>query len=712
MKKRMIFLLAACFLIAAAGKAVPGINTRPGLPDRATMSVIRDSVYVNIFSKDRTFVHGRFLYSDQKYLAADNIPPMLYGMLYWELPFDGNIAYRCIEAGRILALAYTEGDADMSPVMTGKGFTRVDSVPAFILYGKEKSATVAVFTRKLTRGETLTMPSRAILTGFAIERKPATGELLYNGIRLPKEWPPLVDWRAPMPVPWLEDRPKLVNIDVGRQLFVDSFLIESTSMTPEYHYPEKYEGNPVLKAETDIEKNGAGGLASACPKSGGVWWNHEQQLFEMWYEAGWVSACAYATSRDGIHWDRPNLSVRPGTNQIIPKSIKEDSWTVVRDFKATDPKQNYKFFLRGGSAKSRMRGFVSEDGKNWGNYITGGLAGDRSGMFFNPFRMKWVYTLRWIGPGQRVRAYWEADDFLEGVQWLPDEPYAWTTVDAKDLPDPRIGDRTQLYNLDAVAYESIMLGFYQIHFGPENNTIAAEGLPKNTGLTFAYSRDGFHWHRPDRTIAIKSEWKDAWDRGYVQSLGNICTVVGDRLWFYYSAFEGDTTRKLGQDGITNNMYSGTYANGATGIAILRRDGFVSMNATGAQEGILLTRPVTFSGKYLFVNFDGGSIAAEIVDMHGNAVAGYSFADCIPATGNSTIARISWQNGGDLSYFNNKAVRIRFRVSNGKFYAFWVSRDDSGRSDGYVAGGGPGYYTNMDNVGKAALDAIANSKGGM
>lgn len=41
------------------------------------------------------------------------------------------------------------------------------------------------------------------------------------------------------------------------------------------------------------------------------------------------------------------------------------------------------------------------------------------------------------------------------------------------------------------------------------------------------------------------------------------------------------------------------------------------------------------------------------------------------------------------------------VSNGSLYAFWVSRDESGRSNGYVAGGGPGLTGRTDTVGRAA-----------
>jgi len=50
------------------------------------------------------------------------------------------------------------------------------------------------------------------------------------------------------------------------------------------------------------------------------------------------------------------------------------------------------------------------------------------------------------------------------------------------------------------------------------------------------------------------------------------------------------------------------------------------------------------------------------------------------------------------------VRFRFELENGSLYAFWVSQDETGRSDGYVAAGGPGYTGPIDTVGRKALEA--------
>ena len=66
------------------------------------------------------------------------------------------------------------------------------------------------------------------------------GETLHNGIVLPDEWPPnrtTFPNNDPIP-PYLKQPPTVIPIDVGRQLFFDDFLIESTDMTRTHHRPE------------------------------------------------------------------------------------------------------------------------------------------------------------------------------------------------------------------------------------------------------------------------------------------------------------------------------------------------------------------------------------------------------------------------------------------------------------------------------------------
>ena len=243
-----------------------------------------------------------------------------------------------------------------------------------------------------------------------------------------------------------------------------------------------------------------------------------------------------------------------------------------------------------------------------------------------------------------------------------------------------------------------MLGIFEIHLGPPNEECNKVGLPKITELNLAYSRDGWHWHRPDRRAFIRAERRDVWDRGYVQPVGGICTIHGDTLWFYYTGFQGDPARKQ-----RHFLETGMYDNGSTGVAFLRRDGFASMDADAA-GGTLLTRPLTFSGTHLFVNADAakGELRAELLDEAGNPIAPYTLDNCEPLSVDSTLAQVRWNGAGEFSSLAGKPTRIRFRLTNGSLYAFWISRDATGRSDGYLAAGGPGYTGMLDTVGRAAL----------
>ncbi len=529
-------------------------------------------------------------------------------------------------------------------------------------------------------------------------------EVLYNGIQLPAEWPPRTmepKSDQPMPVPYLKDRPPVIPIDVGRQLFVDSFLIEATTLDRRFHLATKYEGNPVLKPETALELNQPGN-ALACPKSGGIWWDPQLRLFRMWYEAGWLTTICYATSADGLRWERPSLPLQPGANRVLEAGILPDSWSVFPDYERRDPQQAWMMFLRspGGSSSIPGKCLVSADGIQWSPPVASGPTGDRSTLFYNPFRKKWVFSLRSSVRG-RSRHYWECDDFLKGASWRnftnqdPNCPVFWTGADALDLPDPAIGDKPQLYNLDAVAYESILLGLFEIHRGPPNAEGMRTCLPKITDLELAYSRDGFHWDRPDRRAFIASSRTNTWDRGYVQSVGGICLVQGDKLWFYYSGVRG-TPGKLSKDVRRNGMYD----QGSTGIAFLRRDGFASLeaNSTG---GYLLTRPVKFKGSHLFVNVDNpkGSLRVEVLDTNGRVIAPFTKANCAAVSADSTLHEVQWAGAKDLSRLAGQPVRFRFHLANGSLYSFWVAPDESGASHGYVAAGGIGFTSLRDIVGR-------------
>lgn len=180
-----------------------------------------------------------------------------------------------------------------------------------------------------------------------------TGETLYNGIILPDSWPPEIKQltREPMRVPYLENPPDIIPIDVGRQLFVDDFLIEHTTLKRSHHRPEYHPENPILRPDKPWEREDT--ARAAAPFSDGVFYDPKDKLFKMWYMGGYIASTCLATSRDGIHWEKPSFDVRPGTNEVLshrgvePASggCHRDSSTVWLDHEDLDAGRRYKMYI-------------------------------------------------------------------------------------------------------------------------------------------------------------------------------------------------------------------------------------------------------------------------------------------------------------------------------------------------------------------------------
>jgi hypothetical protein len=520
------------------------------------------------------------------------------------------------------------------------------------------------------------------------------GELLYNGIRLPAQWPPREPLsREPMPLPYLRQPPEVIPIDVGRQLFIDDFLIQESTLRRVFHRPEYYAGNPVLKPDQPWDTSGQG--SAAMPFSDGAWWDPAAQKFRLWYMGGLFNSTCLAESSDGIRWSKPALDVYPGSGMVLQG--RRDSSTVWLDHNERDPQRRYKMLtvpLGEGKAWHLVLR-ESADGVHWSApAATSPRCGDRSTCFYNPFRNVWVLSLRNLGI-PRARNYREHAELTRALTWSEGDVVPWVGADRLDPhhPDPQYREiEPQLYNLDAVAYESLLLGLFSLWQGPENGTCAKLKIQKRNEVLLGFSRDGFHWDRPDRRpfLAVNPV-KDAWNWGNVQSAGGGCLVAGDRLYFYFSG------RALG-----DGSWDG---NAATGLAFLRRDGFASLDAA-AESGVLTTRPLCFRGRRLFVNVAAaqGQLQAEILDSAGKTVAPFTLANCQALRTDKTLVEVKFRGADDLGSLAGRAVRLRFHLRNGALYAFWVSPDASGASHGYVAAGGPGFPGGVDTAGTAAYAA--------
>ena len=456
---------------------------------------------------------------------------------------------------------------------------------------------------------------------FARWRGIEASERLYNGITLGSPWPPPLRVPAEHPVmpAYLVDPPARIPIDVGRQLFVDDFLIESTNMHRTWHAATYHPANPILKPERpwefvddSAERTKTQPNPAAMAFSDGVFYDPKDRLFKMWYMGGYLAYTCLATSADGISWTRPSLDVVPQTN-IVSKA-KRDSSTVWLDLHERDPRRRYKMSL---FDDHHLELYVSPDGVHWTAIGRTGYTDDRTTFFFNPFRNVWCFSLRanqYLGSvSGRYRQYWESTTFAPAPDWNGRSPVAWIKADSRDFSRPGMTTRPELYNLDCVAYESVMLGLFSIWRGESGDR------EKINEVALGFSRDGFNWHRPHRQSFLPvSETEGSWNWANVQSAGGGCLIVGDRLYFYVS----------GRQGRPGSQSPGICS---TGLATLRRDGFASMDfmpdrqpvvrATGG-TGTLTTRVITANGQHLFVNADAsrGELRAEILDDRGAVIA--------------------------------------------------------------------------------------------
>ena len=526
---------------------------------------------------------------------------------------------------------------------------------------------------------------------------------LSNGIELPAQWPPRYEVpaeRKEMPVPYLQQKPEVIPVNMGRQLFVDSFLIEETTLVPVYHKPNFYAGNPVLEPTEKWEET-TEGAPYASPFSDGIWYDDQTGKFRMWYLAGAGTIhkqsnqtfyTCYAESEDGKHWTKPTLDLVPGTN--IVDTCNRDAATVWLDRMEKDPAKRWKFFnVERRPLDSRWSCILkySADGIHWSEGVAqSGDLYDRTSAFYNPFTGKWALSMRYSTPvSYRSRAYLEHSDpeMLVSLAHrmrrdVPDKfVHFWFTPDDKELRHPKYPEvEPGIYNFDAIAYESIMLGLYSAWCGPENDVCKRDGIQKRNVVSLGYSRDGFHFSRPTHEAFMDvNETEGAWNWGNMQSINGVPLIVGDSLYFYSS---GRRLNKIMWDSYTS-----------TGLATLRRDGFVSMRA-GREEGTLTTEKLSFDGKYFFVNADvkakKAQLAVELLDEQGTPIPGFTKKDCVVMKkADSTKQLVTWKNNADLSSLKGKVIRAKFYLTNGDLYAFWISPWQSGESRGYTAGGGPG-----------------------
>jgi hypothetical protein len=466
-----------------------------------------------------------------------------------------------------------------------------------------------------------------------------------------------------------------------RQLFLDDYAIASMEgLTRTMHQPMKRGAvirPPVGQAVIQVR-------SAPC-------WDSQAKLFRYWDLSGPPEvgpASGYYESPDGLQWSRVNLrqvqwrgswdtnyvSVQVGgRQQRIDCSVYDPT--------DPDPSRRYKG-LSYGAGGVTWKALDVPPIPSW----------DEFNFSFDEKAHLFIATVKTGGPYGRSHAlststdfeHWTAPELIFHADEL-DQELGRRNIEAC-YADPRRYHpwinhpdeyNVDVYNFGVFRYEGLYVGmpamFHHTGKYPKEwpgfadmvMTPQAREVVNQIGdyvgfhiVQLACSRDLHNWTRlGDRGPFIEPSplGAGAYDTATIMP-PSTAIVRDDELWFYYTGITHYDCVTIGQQDHI----------GAVCLAILRRDGFMSLDA-GEQPGVLTTKPFALEGKRLFVNVDApaGSLQVEALDLQGTVLA-----TSVPLTGDQPHGEVKWQQG-DLAALQGQTVALRFTLTKGRLFSFWA-----------------------------------------
>ena len=110
--------------------------------------------------------------------------------------------------------------------------------------------------------------------------------------------------------------------------------------------------------------------------------------------------------------------------------------------------------------------------------------------------------------------------------------------------------------------------------------------------------------------------------------------------------------------------------------VIRPDGFISVHA-GFQEGELTTKPMTFAGNRLTVNYStsaAGGLRVELQSEAGEPIPGYRLQDANTHYGDALSELIRWRGESELGQLAGTTVRLRFVLKECDLYSIKFEQD--------------------------------------
>ena len=465
-----------------------------------------------------------------------------------------------------------------------------------------------------------------------------------------------------------------------RQLFLDDHgLAEMNDLKRTMHRPAKK--GAVIRPNTAL------GVESVQIRMAPIW-SPEKKVWQLWdcaatppgLSATGRGGSGYYESTDGLHWSKPAVGQLkydgwPENNYVFAifqgQTCRTDC--VVYDAASPDPLQRYKTVSPSVFSPGRGGFAASPDGIHWTEVSSPGIfSADEWNLTLDEKEHLFLHYVKrsskhgraiWLSVSKDFRTWsipeliFQADDLDQelGIRRIKAR-IADPTMQKHVYNDPN-DYNVDVYHMSPFRYESRYLGTPAMYHSTGQNTV------NNTDgfhvIELASSRNLRNWTRQgDRKAFIPPSPIGGGAYDTVQLLGPASAVVrGDELWLYYT-------------GLSSRGPEYKQRGGAICLAVLRRDGFVSLDA-GETEGTVLTNPFTPPDGKLFVNVDAfkGELRIEALDTNGEVLAASA-----PIKGDLLRGKVEWQEG-DITDLKGKAVSLRFTLRNASLYSYWLQQEE-------------------------------------
>lgn len=455
-----------------------------------------------------------------------------------------------------------------------------------------------------------------------------------------------------------------------RELFVDQYLIDSmNNLRLELQHP--VDQGPILYFSKPWE-----GIFSAY-----VTVLHVGDKYQMYYrgkppgptpsgpsDPNSGQCTCYAESSDGIVWTKPELNLFP-VGDSRTNIVLADAGTSCHNFCPfydTKPgvPADEKYKAVGGYNDAGLFGFESPDGIHWrkvqdGPIVTKALTehpyvfDSQNVPFWSETEHTYLLYYRMYENRCRRISRLKSDDF---IHWHDPELMEYRQGDAPAPIEQLYTNQTQPY-----------FRAPQIYIGTSARIMLGRQV-LTTQQAEAIHVDPHYFHDVSDAILLTSRGGNIYQRTFLTAL--LAPGIGPENWVSRTNYPGLNIVQTGPTEMSL-FVNQNYGQPTSQIHryTFRLDGLAALVAE-ADAGQMVTKPLTFSGSELFLNFGtsaAGGIRVGIENADGTAIPGFALSDCQEQIGNEIERPVSWK-GGDLSSLAGKPVRLTFELTDARLYA--------------------------------------------